>query len=34
MMYKITFSDGTTLENLREQVKALLGKSEDIIIRN
>ena len=34
MMYKITLADDTVLENLREQVKVLVGKSEDIIIRN
>ena len=34
MMYKITLADDTVLENLREQVKVLVGKSEDIIIKN
>ena len=34
MMYKITLADDSTLENLREQVKVLVGKSEDIIIKN
>ena len=33
MMYKITLADDTVLENLREQVKVLVGKSEDIIIK-
>ena len=34
MMYKITLADDTALENVREQVKVLVGKSEDIIIKN